>query len=614
MFELEVDNAKKSIVFLPKNILREFEKHTVNHSNISGAVLTQWEEHCTECAAPSCYNTCELYESRPDGRCRRFKDGIELYHNKRNDLESIVRIEFKKWASLLTQTNQNSIPLNTIIPTEKKARKLELLSSFSPLNSLTVLGRKGLPIRLIRRMKTSLKNNESTKTKPYQLSDYFIFELINDEKFSFSITLSNRALSGNKNQTPYQKKLDVLPGYNKFKIQTSEMAPFINLGEENHVTLTPNIDNCSKDTVVVYIRDFGFYSELSACKPVKVLVWDLDNTLWDGILVEDEVENVFLKKSIIKVLKTLDQRGIVCSIASKNDYDNAWKKLTDLGISQYFLFPQINWGPKSQSIKQIATDFNVNIDTIAFIDDSEFERKEVSDSCSQLRIYHDAQYLEILEKDEFNPELSSESSRRREFYTNQKARKNAVSDFPGDYMAFLKQCDMHVHMITNLLPHIDRVHELSQRTNQMNFSTMRYTKEEIRSFITNPEKFSFAMQAKDNFGDYGIVGFAVFDIKKSLLEDLMFSCRVQSKKVEHEVLLWLIRKAKIDFSIKKILASYKPTEKNTQSGKVFDDLHFSTISYKSGIKTLEYPIDQSDAPLGVLTITTEDKIGPSNEK
>jgi len=611
MFELEVDNIKKDIAFLPTNILREFAKHSINHSNLSGAVFTQWEEHCTECAAPSCYNTCELYESRPDGRCRRFKNGIELYRNKENHLNSIVRIEFKKWASLLTQTNQNSIPLKTIISAENKSKKLDLFSSFSPLNSLSVLGRKGLPIRLVRRMKTSLKNIESIKSQPYQLSDYFVFELINDEDFSFSITLSSRALKGNKNQIPFQKKLDLLPGYNKFRILTSEMAPFINLGEENHVTLIPNIDNCIKETVVVYIRDLGFYSELTTCKPVKVLVWDLDNTLWNGILVEGEVS---LKEDIVEVLKALDQRGIVCSIASKNDHDNAWKKLTDLGISHYFLFPQISWEPKSQSIKKIAADFNVNINTVAFIDDSEFERKEVSDSCSLVRIYHDTQYLEILEKDEFNPELSSESSRRREFYTNQKARKNAVSDFTGDYLTFLKQCDMHLHIITNLLPHIDRVHELSQRTNQMNFSTVRYTKDEISSFIIDPEKFSFAMQAKDNFGDYGIVGFAVFDIKKGLLEDLMFSCRVQSKKVEHEVLLWLVRVAKVNFSIKKILASYKPTEKNAQSGRVFEDLHFTTVSDNEGIRIFEYPIEQSDASLGVLTITSEDKVFPPNEE
>lgn len=100
---------------------------------------------------------------------------------------------------------------------------------------------------------------------------------------------------------------------------------------------------------------------------IKCVVWDLDNTLWDGILLEDS--SVTLREDALSALQTLDERGILLSIASRNDHDAAMAKLTELGIQEYFLYPEINWNAKSSSIENIARNLNIGLDTFAFVDD-----------------------------------------------------------------------------------------------------------------------------------------------------------------------------------------------------------------------------------------------------
>ena len=109
---------------------------------------------------------------------------------------------------------------------------------------------------------------------------------------------------------------------------------------------------------------------------IKCVVWDLDNTLWEGILQEGD--NIVLKEEAAAVIKELDKRGILQSVSSKNDYESAKEKLEEFGLWEYFIYPQINWNPKSEAIETIAKSINIGIDTLAFVDDQEFEREEVS--------------------------------------------------------------------------------------------------------------------------------------------------------------------------------------------------------------------------------------------
>ena len=119
---------------------------------------------------------------------------------------------------------------------------------------------------------------------------------------------------------------------------------------------------------------------------VKCIVWDLDNTLWDGILVEDGAEKLRLKPGIAEVIKSLDRRGILHSIASKNNFDEAMAVLKSHQLDEYFLHPQISWAPKSEAMKAIAQKLNIGIDTLMLVDDSDFERAEVQAACPTVMV------------------------------------------------------------------------------------------------------------------------------------------------------------------------------------------------------------------------------------
>ena len=306
------------------------------------------------------------------------------------------------------------------------------------------------------------------------------------------------------------------------------------------------------------------------------MVWDLDNTLWDGILVEDGEEGINLKEGIRNVIETLDKRGIVNSIASKNDHQKAWRKLESLGLSHYFVFPQINWDPKSQNIRRISEDFNVGLDSIAFIDDSPFERSEVKRSLKSVRVFEHDQYMSLLNMRDFNPSVSSESSSRRDFYISQHKRSSTLTDFNGSYFEFIKESEINLSIGRADINNIDRVHELIQRTNQMNFSATRYDRERLMNLLQDDLMLPLYLVARDKFGDYGTVGFCLIDITKHTVTDLMFSCRVQSKRVEHAFIYYLLDLCR-QAAWLSLKVEYLPTERNRQTAKVFQDLSFKKV-------------------------------------
>jgi FkbH-like protein len=115
---------------------------------------------------------------------------------------------------------------------------------------------------------------------------------------------------------------------------------------------------------------------------IKCVVWDLDGTLWKGVLLENDT--VRLRRGVVEIIKTLDGRGILQSIASKNDFEQAIAKLGEFCLRDYFLYPQVNWNSKVSSIKAIAEALNLGLDSIAFIDDQRYELEEVTFSLPQV--------------------------------------------------------------------------------------------------------------------------------------------------------------------------------------------------------------------------------------
>jgi FkbH-like protein len=150
---------------------------------------------------------------------------------------------------------------------------------------------------------------------------------------------------------------------------------------------------------------------------------------------------------------------------------------------------------------------------------------------------------------------------------------------------------------------LERVHELTQRTNQMNFSGTRYDRETLRAILAQQHLDTYVISCGDRFGSYGVVGFSVVDIREPRMIDLMFSCRVQSKRVEHAFLIFLIRKY-VDQTASDFFANYAKTPRNTPSGRVFSDLGMQELSTANGVTTIIFSKEKPIVDDQIIQIET----------
>lgn len=293
---------------------------------------------------------------------------------------------------------------------------------------------------------------------------------------------------------------------------------------------------------------------------IKLLIWDLDHTLWDGILSEND--QITLKPKVVEVIRELDRRGILQSIASKNNFEDAWEKLKEFGLEQYFLYPQINWAPKSEAVASIVDQLSIGINTVAFIDDQDFEREEVRFVHPEVRCYPHSMAGEILSLPDFVPQfITPESALRRSLYQTDILRK-VEEEKIGSNQSFLESLDMQFKVSLATPNDLQRVEELTQRTNQLNATGYTYSYEELEAFINSPNHLLLVAELVDKFGTYGKIGVALIEINESAwtLKLLLMSCRVMSRGVGKVLLSYISNQARK--AGKPIQAEFRPTDRN----------------------------------------------------
>lgn len=277
---------------------------------------------------------------------------------------------------------------------------------------------------------------------------------------------------------------------------------------------------------------------------IKCVVWDLDNTLWDGVLAE--TDDVVLKNNIVPIIKELDRRGILQSISSKNEHDNVMKKLDEFGIKEYFLYPQVNWGSKSESIKAIQKAFNFGIDTFAFVDDQAFEREEVAYSIPEVLCIDAADIDKLLDMEQMQPRFVTEDSKnRRKLYMNDIERNKAEEKFEGAEEDFLATLGIKFTISKAKEIDLKRMEELTVRTHQLNSTGTVYSYEELLELIHSDKYDVIVAQLDDKYGEYGKIGIAVVEKNGNDWEIklLLMSCRVMSKGVGSVMLRYITNNA-----------------------------------------------------------------------
>jgi FkbH-like protein len=601
MYETETNTSVESPAQLPGDVMRSF---TELRERVQSRTVLPWSEHCTECVWPTCYTTCDLYSPRPDGRCRRFADGMVRIDVPEAVNSYVLKIRFKRWGKLWT-------PGNVRLQAAAKAEKLEKRDyrigsalqrvPLPALVNITAAKRYGFK----KRMASSGSNGQ-------ELPTCFLLECYNPEAHEVPLSLTMRATDEGA-LMPFQKLIRLTPGFHRIRVPVGEISARIDVREPFGIELIPNDD--VRETTL-YFGLMEFVTELAeskllegrkagqAGKKIKCVVWDLDNTLWDGVLVEDGAEKLRLRAGVAEVIQELDHRGILHSIASKNNSEDALEVVKRFHLDQYFLCPQISWKPKSEGIKAIAEQLNIGMDSILFIDDSEFELGEVKAVSPEVRVLKAEHYLSLPEKDECQVPVTAESRERRRLYQVEAKRQTLAEGFSNDYMAFLRHCQIRLTVRPMTEENLERVHELTQRTNQMNFSGNRYDREVLRKLLASSDLDTFVLSCEDRFGSYGVVGFSIVDRREPRMTDLMFSCRIQSKRVEHAFLASVIRRY-IGETGKDFYANYRKTPRNAPSGQVFADLVMEEIEIRDGVSSLRFSKDKEVAEDGVIEVVVD---------
>lgn len=262
----------------------------------------------------------------------------------------------------------------------------------------------------------------------------------------------------------------------------------------------------------------------------KCVIWDLDDTVWDGVLLEGEVTP---RPEVRRILETLDRRGVVHAIASRNHEPAAQAALVRHELDDWFVARRINWQAKPANLRSIAEELRLSPEALVFVDDDAFERAQVNWALPEVQTVDARDAVGIL--DELNPGvLTPEARRRRTLYREEALRTKAAQT--QSRQGFLDGCGMELTIRPMEPEDVERVLELMSRTHQLNTTGRIFSRDEVvdRADIR-------VASLRDRFGDYGTIGVAISD--GGLLSYLAISCRVMGRGVERALLATVLDRA-----------------------------------------------------------------------
>lgn len=298
-----------------------------------------------------------------------------------------------------------------------------------------------------------------------------------------------------------------------------------------------------------------------AAPVVKCLVWDLDDTLWDGVVLEQDEPEPF--PEAVGTLRALDERGILHAAASRSDPSAVSRHLAGHGLDDWFCAVQAGWGAKSEAVRRIAEALNIGLDTVAFIDNDPAERAEVAAVLPMVRCYPAEDAGRLPERPEFRPEhVTAVAAQRRRLYRTEWERRQAEEDFAGSRQEFLATLGLVMEVRPAGEEDLARASELTVRTHQLNSTGLTYDVTELRELSGSPDHEVLVARLSDRFGDYGVIGLAVtrLDGDDAVLRLMLMSCRVASRGVGGVLLGHLVGRALE--SGRRPVAHFVPTDVN----------------------------------------------------
>ena len=343
----------------------------------------------------------------------------------------------------------------------------------------------------------------------------------------------------------------------------------------------------------------------------KCLITDLDNTLWGGVIGDDGIEGIQLGHGMgngkvfteLQIwIKKLKQRGIILCVASKNDEDKAKEAFEKhpnmiLSLEDFAVF-QANWETKVDNIRTIQKILNIGFDSMVFLDDNPFERNIVKENIHDIAVPElpddPSEYLEYLYSlNLFEVASYSNTDKDRTKQYQIEAKRKLLKKTFTNENEFLKSLQM-ISAVTGFTKfNIPRIAQLSQRSNQFNLRTVRYTETEIMNLANNPKVIGRSFTLEDKFGDNGLIAVVIM---KEQNEDCLFidtwfmSCRVLKRGMEYFILNTMVETAK-QKGYKKIIGEYLPTAKNQMVASLYSSLGFDKMDET---ETAQYRLNIED--------------------
>ena len=262
---------------------------------------------------------------------------------------------------------------------------------------------------------------------------------------------------------------------------------------------------------------------------IKLIIWDLDEVFWMGTISE---EHVTIPNEHKDLIKNLIDSGVMVSICSKNDEKIVNDELTKAGLLDYFVFKSINWQPKGQRIKNIIDSMNLRSANVLFIDDNTSNREEAKHFCEGINV-SDVDVIPQLIQYFMDDNVKADKNHKRLYQYKVLEEKNKSRLSFASNEDFLRQSQIAVEIKHNSLDEINRIHELILRSNQLNFTKVRSSIEELKSDIENPSSKHGYVVVHDKYGDYGIVGFYL--LLGEEVKHFVFSCRTLGMGIEQYI-------------------------------------------------------------------------------
>jgi len=317
----------------------------------------------------------------------------------------------------------------------------------------------------------------------------------------------------------------------------------------------------------------------------KAIIFDLDGTLWQGVIGEEVIK---INQDIIDNIKLLASKGVIIGICSKNNEADVDSIVRDeLGLDGYISVRRINWKDKVSNLREIAEELNMGLDAIVMVDDSEFEINLIRDCLPEVLAIFPNQLMETVVH---WFDLSGDFTKTQQYKENlNRARAQEQFTNIDDY---LRSLDMVLKIRINEVSHIPRIAELTQKTNQFNLTTIRYTEEEIKKIMVWGSVFTLSV--RDRFGDNGLTGVCI--VRGNNIDTFLLSCRILGRGIEYGFMDWIIE----SFQEKRwdgLLGKYIPTSKNKQTESFYPRLGFTYRGEYNGIITYSLLLSEYK-PLG----------------